>query len=150
MFSVLSWTLTCVFFFKQKTAYEMRISDWSSDVCSSDLQTCTGAATVHDHQGAEKGSGSTTDPVCGMTVDPATTPHIATHGGEHNYFCSAGCLAKFEADPDRYAVKREPAAADAPGGAIWTCPDRKSVVEGKRVSVRVDLGGRRDIKKKKT
>src|SRR3546814_12415742 len=28
-----------VFFFKQKTAYEMRISDWSSDVCSSDLET---------------------------------------------------------------------------------------------------------------
>src|SRR3546814_7783927 len=28
----------CRFFFKQKTAYEMRISDWSSDVCSSDLQ----------------------------------------------------------------------------------------------------------------
>src|SRR3546814_3990094 len=31
--------MTCVvFFFKQKTAYEMRISDWSSDVCSSDLR----------------------------------------------------------------------------------------------------------------
>src|SRR3546814_4076972 len=29
--------LVCYFFFKQKTAYEMRISDWSSDVCSSDL-----------------------------------------------------------------------------------------------------------------
>src|SRR3546814_8292901 len=29
--------MLCVFFFKQKTAYEMRISDWSSDVCSSDL-----------------------------------------------------------------------------------------------------------------
>src|SRR3546814_16824196 len=29
--------LACLFFFKQKTAYEMRISDWSSDVCSSDL-----------------------------------------------------------------------------------------------------------------
>src|SRR3546814_4397963 len=28
------------FFFKQKTAYDMRISDWSSDVCSSDLQVC--------------------------------------------------------------------------------------------------------------
>src|SRR3546814_5032478 len=28
------------FFFKQKTAYEMRISDWSSDVCSSDLRLC--------------------------------------------------------------------------------------------------------------
>src|SRR3546814_10718213 len=31
------------FFFKQKTAYEMRISDWSSDVCSSDLQQRTAA-----------------------------------------------------------------------------------------------------------
>src|SRR3546814_1964834 len=29
--------VVCCFFFKQKTAYEMRISDWSSDVCSSDL-----------------------------------------------------------------------------------------------------------------
>src|SRR3546814_3045278 len=29
--------LSAIFFFKQKTAYEMRISDWSSDVCSSDL-----------------------------------------------------------------------------------------------------------------
>src|SRR3546814_10586770 len=33
-----------VFFFKQKTAYEMRISDWSSDVCSSDLEEKHGAA----------------------------------------------------------------------------------------------------------
>src|SRR3546814_2075561 len=32
----LCW-LMCFFFFKQKTAYEVRISDWSSDVCSSDL-----------------------------------------------------------------------------------------------------------------
>src|SRR3546814_15394971 len=32
------------FFFKQKTAYEMRISDWSSDVCSSDLPETGGAA----------------------------------------------------------------------------------------------------------
>src|SRR3546814_13038972 len=31
------------FFFKQKTAYEMRISDWSSDVCSSDLSSCNAA-----------------------------------------------------------------------------------------------------------
>src|SRR3546814_5023209 len=33
--SQVAWV--CFFFFKQKTAYEMRISDWSSDVCSSDL-----------------------------------------------------------------------------------------------------------------
>src|SRR3546814_3677974 len=31
------FAISCFFFFKQKTAYEMRISDWSSDVCSSDL-----------------------------------------------------------------------------------------------------------------
>src|SRR3546814_15193033 len=32
--------MCCIFLFKQKTAYEMRISDWSSDVCSSDLSPC--------------------------------------------------------------------------------------------------------------
>src|SRR3546814_2263687 len=36
----------CFFFFKQKTAYEMRISDWSSDVCSSDLKN--GSRTEFD------------------------------------------------------------------------------------------------------
>src|SRR3546814_9850888 len=35
----LSWFYFVFFFFKQKTAYEMRISDWSSDVCSSDLHS---------------------------------------------------------------------------------------------------------------
>src|SRR3546814_1191786 len=37
------------FFFKQKTAYEMRISDWSSDVCSSDLDISPDAATILDN-----------------------------------------------------------------------------------------------------
>src|SRR3546814_7010936 len=40
------------FFFKQKTAYERRISDWSSDVCSSDLacaQSATGPVEGHDY-----------------------------------------------------------------------------------------------------
>src|SRR3546814_10452903 len=35
--NLLSCVFLFLFFFKQKTAYEMRISDWSSDVCSSDL-----------------------------------------------------------------------------------------------------------------
>src|SRR3546814_1638335 len=40
MYTDNSWSVCdCFFFFKQKTAYEMRISDWSSDVCSSDLAT---------------------------------------------------------------------------------------------------------------
>src|SRR3546814_4626437 len=37
------------FFFKQKTAYEMRISDWSSDVCSSDLAVLAAAQAVFGH-----------------------------------------------------------------------------------------------------
>src|SRR3546814_6796861 len=42
-----------VFFFKQKTAYEMRISDWSSDVCSSDLgDRGNGASRLH-HQSVD-------------------------------------------------------------------------------------------------
>src|SRR3546814_7152120 len=36
----------CFFFFKQKTAYEMRMSDWSSDVCSSDLHLLAGSAWI--------------------------------------------------------------------------------------------------------
>src|SRR3546814_12801396 len=42
--------LSCFFFFKQKTAYEMRISDWSSDVCSSDLGLGQGIADFHGHR----------------------------------------------------------------------------------------------------
>src|SRR3546814_9381991 len=38
-----------VFFFKQKTAYEMRISDWSSDVCSSDLDIRFGTERQRQH-----------------------------------------------------------------------------------------------------
>src|SRR3546814_1582107 len=39
-----------MFFFKQKTAYEMRISDWSSDVCSSDLRICHNDCAFHPKQ----------------------------------------------------------------------------------------------------
>src|SRR3546814_10449541 len=41
MGAVIFSRLDTLFFFKQKTAYEMRISDWSSDVCSSDLRSVT-------------------------------------------------------------------------------------------------------------
>src|SRR3546814_3763872 len=44
------YIVICVFFFKQKTAYEMRISDWSSDVCSSDLR-----GELHYRPGAYRG-----------------------------------------------------------------------------------------------
>jgi YHS domain-containing protein len=43
-----------------------------------------------------------TDPVCGMTVDPLTSTHKADLGGATFWFCSAGCQAEFEKDPQRY------------------------------------------------
>lgn len=56
----------------------------------------------HGHAPATGGDDVARDPVCGMTVDPVKTPHKATHNGATIYFCSAGCVKKFQADPARY------------------------------------------------
>jgi Cu+-exporting ATPase len=64
------------------------------------------------------------DPVCGMSVDPATSPHRHTLGDRTYSFCGARCREKFAADPDKYLKAdngpAKPAAA-APG-TIFTCP----------------------------
>ena len=44
------------------------------------------------------------DPVCGMSVDPATAKDKIKYAGATYYFCSAGCRATFEKDPARYAA----------------------------------------------
>ncbi|MES1974580.1 MAG: heavy metal translocating P-type ATPase [Pseudomonadota bacterium] len=62
------------------------------------------------------------DPVCGMQVDPAATAHHAEHAGVEHHFCSAGCRAKFVADPDRYLGDAPRAAPQASPGTMWTCP----------------------------
>src|SRR3546814_8820425 len=49
------------FFFKQKTAYEMRISDWSSDVCSSDLVDRLSAPLADRERGLEPADGAAMD-----------------------------------------------------------------------------------------
>ena len=96
----------------------------------------------HQHHGHEHGvaavapapaSARVKDPVCGMSVDPATAKHRAEHDGRAHYFCGAGCRTKFVADPakyltpkpaDRDAVRPPPlnrAAVQLPG-TIYTCP----------------------------
>jgi YHS domain-containing protein/uncharacterized membrane protein YraQ (UPF0718 family) len=61
----------------------------------------------HDHghdEAASTGAGAggkTIDPVCGMSVDPATAP-IAEHEGHRYFFCSEGCREQFIADPSAY------------------------------------------------
>lgn len=67
-------------------------------------------------------SHSVTDPVCGMTVDPHTTPHRATHQGHPYYFCASSCRTKFMADPARYLDPAQRAAEPVAEGAIYTCP----------------------------
>ncbi len=47
------------------------------------------------------------DPVCGMTVDPATAKHKLEHAGKTYYFCCASCLEKFRANPEGYLSGRK-------------------------------------------
>src|SRR3546814_16341940 len=97
----------------------MRISDWSSDVCSSDLHRA-----VRDMLAALDAEVDADDPAQ-QPVDAARPQGV---DGED--------LVAVAAHQRDQAVQRQQG-------------DRKSVVSGKSVSVRVDLGGRRIIKKKK-
>src|SRR3546814_16676348 len=104
----------------------MRISDWSSDVCSSDLFVMTGTGSKQEDQiitvGLEQATG-------------AQFKYIPQKGG--------GDVAKAVVGNHANSSVNNP-VEQIP---FWKA-DRKSVVEGKRVSVSVDLGGRRIIKKK--
>ena len=73
-----------------------------------------------------------TDPVCGMSVDPANASGSHTHAGTTYYFCSRGCLDKFRQNPERYLKHQAPAthnsgqtSTTASTGAVtevYTCP----------------------------
>ena len=69
---------------------------------------------------ARVAAATTTDPVCGMEVDPATSVHRHTHDGYEYLFCSAGCCDKFAADPEKYLQRA--ASPAQPEGTIYTCP----------------------------
>jgi Cu+-exporting ATPase len=74
------------------------------------------------------------DPVCGMTVDPAATPHHHRHDGQDYHFCCASCLKRFSAEPAKFLgakatagshghdVRRAAKPSPAAAGAIYTCP----------------------------
>jgi P-type Cu+ transporter len=64
------------------------------------------------------------DPVCGMTVDPKRAAGSVAYQAQTYYFCSQGCAAKFQADPEKYlhtaaALVKMP---EAPAGVEYTCP----------------------------
>src|SRR3546814_13778035 len=121
------------FFFKQKTAYEMRISDWSSDVCSSDLLDMP----LESKFGALPKRASGQRPTAFLTVQEGC-----------DKFCTY-CVVPYT----RGAEISRPFAdliAEARALVAGGVRDRKGGVEGKSVSVRLGLGGRRFHKKKKT
>src|SRR3546814_20356738 len=107
----------------------MRISDWSSDVCSSDL--AAGTVPFYRQRFAEAG----VDPAAAVTWGSIARLPIL----KRSDLQGAGEAIKTTALPKSHGRRHD----------IETSGDRKSVVEGKSVSVRVDLGGRRIIKKKK-
>src|SRR3546814_20262920 len=142
MYSAL-WCL--FFFFKQKTAYELRISDWSSDVCSSDL-LCRGrlleharrrGVRLHDQHTARallpSGTQHHRGPCPCRAVRGLWLPGAGLHPAGAALY-PAACRVQRTADADRLLGDERRAGAD-------DLPDRQSVVEGQRVSVRLDIGG---------
>ncbi len=81
----------------------------------------------HGHSEAPPASptpGQVRDPVCGMSVDPATSGHRVEHADILYHFCCAGCAQKFLADPAKYLKPIDPAPPKPPASkeTIYTCP----------------------------
>jgi Cu+-exporting ATPase len=82
------------------------------------------------------------DPVCGMTVQPATAAGSYEYQGKTYYFCAASCLAKFRADPIYYLTppeQRAPRIMPAPSGGVveYICPMDPEVLETKPGACRI-------------
>ena len=75
---------------------------------------------------------SARDPVCGMSVDPATSPHRAEHAGHAYFFCGARCRERFIAEPESFATsdraEERLSATPVAAGTKWTCPMHPEIV----------------------
>jgi Cu+-exporting ATPase len=94
---------------------------------------------IHPHEHVQPssrpaGPDPTIDPVCGMSVSPATAKGRHEHGGTTYYFCSPRCLARFQAEPEKYLPGEEPArpaplvTPPAPAPAEYVCPMHPEIV----------------------
>ena len=61
------------------------------------------------------------DPVCGMTVDPATARRTSEYQGTTFYLCSPGCKKAFDADPTSYGGKTKSESAPEQAGGCSCC-----------------------------
>ncbi|OXN00058.1 heavy metal translocating P-type ATPase [Bifidobacterium vansinderenii] len=74
----------------------------SQDAGAHDMHGMDMHAHGMHHAGAGAG-GSETDPICGMSVNPATAAAKREYNGKTYYFCGAGCAAAFDKNPEQYA-----------------------------------------------
>src|SRR3546814_20067490 len=142
-FFVVDCVLMSFFFFKQKTAYEMRISDWSSDVCSSDLRKGgriyievrdTGEIDIHEgyvtaKEAARLDKGETID-AAPKTARPELTARMQTYTDLHRHAAVRGELTGHPAVPLRlmvaHAIQGSP-LRDVKGGAQNTSTAERGV-----------------------
>ncbi|MGE0259255.1 MAG: heavy metal translocating P-type ATPase [Alphaproteobacteria bacterium] len=86
------------------------------------------AAKAHHHGHEHPAAGGATDPVCGMSVDPATARHRAEYAGREYFFCGARCRERFVAEPERFLGGTPAHPPEAAEGALWTCPMHPEIV----------------------
>jgi Cu+-exporting ATPase len=87
--------------------------------------------SAHAHHGhATAAPGTVKDPVCGMSVNPATAKYSHQHNGDSFYFCGARCLEKFKAEPAKYLTAAAVVGPPAPekSGVEYTCPMHPEIV----------------------
>ena len=71
----------------------------------------------------------TIDPVCGMTVQPATAAGSYEYRGTTYYFCNPSCLNRFKADPESFLKPRGESPAAVATDALYTCPMHPEIVQ---------------------
>ena len=69
------------------------------------------------------------DPVCGMTVEPATAAGAHDYQGTRYYFCNPSCLTRFKADPESFLKPRAEGTKPPASDALYTCPMHPEVVQ---------------------
>src|SRR3546814_16468688 len=137
--------LRIFFFFKQKTAYEMRISDWSSDVCSSDL--IAAMSTIRD--GISTVHLSTENIRSAMVNHAGTATRISESIHETAVLAAATARTVHDLGGATKKAEEQLGGIDKAFAEVGdhiqrlTRKDRKSVEKGTSVYVRVDPGGRR-------
>ncbi|MBV9828684.1 MAG: heavy metal translocating P-type ATPase [Alphaproteobacteria bacterium] len=97
----------------------------------------TGGETVahaagHCHGAHQPLEAAEKDPVCGMTVNPATARFRTEHAGQPYFFCGARCLERFTAEPERFLTPASDAPtgnSDAAAAGPWTCPMHPEIVQ---------------------